>query len=184
MEKLIKQFYQVNSLELLDYKKLPVVPFLQKDYGEANDCTLVSIASILYYLKKGTVEENYSKIEKIAKKYFYNGKTYGTLPIFIKQIFQTIANRKAKSIYLKSIGFLFSQIQEQIDKNNPVILNLMDDGIGKYKNHSVVIIGYAVYKINNNKIIPILLINDNWSKETQYILYDKLSTISSIVYLK
>ena len=66
MEKLIKQFYQVNSLELLDYKKLPVVPFLQKDYGEANDCTLVSIASILYYLKKGTIEENYPKIEKIA----------------------------------------------------------------------------------------------------------------------
>ena len=165
MEKFIKQFYGANTIELLDYKKLSVQPFLQNDYGEANDCTLVSITSILHYLNKEPFEKIYPKVENIAKKYFYNGKTCGTIPIFIKQIFQTAAGRKVKNIYLKSIGFTFNQIIEQIDNSNPVILNMMDDGIGKYENHSVVVVGYAVYRMNSDKIIPVLLINDNWSKD-------------------
>lgn len=180
----LKQLYQSETIELVEGKRLPVEPYLQDNYGEANDCTLVSIASVLHYYHMGQVDELYPKVEKVAKQYFYNGNTCGTLPIFIRKIFQIVAGRKVKSSYFKSIGYSFNQIQKQIDYGNPVILNLMDDGVGKYKNHSVVVIGYTVHKLDNDKYVFTLLINDNWSKETQWIVYNKLSTISSIVYLR
>ena len=58
---------------------------------------------------------------------------------------------------------------------------MMNDGRSFYKNHSIVVIGYNRYKIDNREI-RILAIYDNWAKEVRYIDYERLSMISSINY--
>ena len=179
----IKTLYGSQTLKFIQGKRLLFQPFLQDDYGKDNDCTLTSIASILHYYDYGEMDFLYPKVEKIAEQYFYNGDTYGTIPIFINKIFSKAADRKTTSKYLKSIVFNFKTIQNLIDNNIPVLLNLHDDGVDNYENHSVVIFGYTVHKIDNNKEIYTLLIYDNWSKEINWIIYNKLSIISSISYL-
>lgn len=83
--------------------------------------------------------------------------------------------------YLKNIGFNFNTIKKQLDQGNPVIISMMNDGRNVYKNHSIVVIGYNVYKIDNRDI-RILAVYDNWSREVRYIDYERLSIISSINY--
>ena len=63
-----------------------------------------------------------------------------------------------------------------------MILNLSTDGRNYYKDHSVLIIGYREIKLSNNKKMFFLKIKDNWTKETTYIDYSKLSVICSINY--
>jgi len=56
-----------------------------------------------------------------------------------------------------------------------MLLNMLNDGTGYYKGHTVLIIGYLELK---NDFLLIVL--DNWNKDISYIDYNKLSTISSI----
>lgn len=179
----IKTLYGSQTLKFIQGKRLQFQPFLQNDYGKDNDCTLISIASVLHYYNRGEMDFLYPKVEKIAENYLYNGDSYGTLPIFISKIFSKAAGHKARSKYFKNIGFNFRTIQNLINANDPVILNLHDDGVGIYENHSVIVFGYTIHKIDNDKEIYTLLIYDNWSKEMSWIIYNKLSMISSISYL-
>lgn len=74
----------VTSKEVV---KIEMENLLQKDYGDDLDCTLTSITEcIMYYSKNLTDAKIYPVVEKIAKKYFYNGKQFGTIPVFIKNI--------------------------------------------------------------------------------------------------
>lgn len=152
-------------------------PLLQKDYGEPQDCSLVSIVASVKYLNQAlNVQDIYNEVEKIAKSYFYRGHL-GTFPLFINDIYKHTLkkfniNKKVKTRYIKGIGFNFTTIKCLIDNNIPVILSLWNDGVDKYKNHSVVIVGYDE---NNN-----FLIYDNWSLSINKVNYKKLSFISSI----
>lgn len=181
LDQYLKETYGDNFFYSYCEERLPVIPLLQNNYGEDNDCSLVSILTILNY-KKENLDLNhfYSLIERIAKKYFYNGKN-GTLPFFIATIMEQIYPLAAKARYLKNVGYNFSTIKKQIDRNNPVILSLHNDGRDFYKNHSVVIVGYHDYIINNNTV-HMLLVYDNWCRSISYIDYNKLSVISSINY--
>ena len=180
----IKTLYGSQTLKFVEGNRLSFQPFLQKDYGKLNDCTLTSIASVLHYYTHEEMDILYPIVEKVAEKHFYNGDKYGTIPFFISDIFSEAAGgRKAKSKYLKSIGYNFNTIKNLINAGNPVILNISNDGVGKYRNHSVTIFGYVVYKIDNDKTIFTLLVYDNWTKEIRWVVYNKLSTISSITYL-
>ena len=150
-----------------------IEPLLQNDYGQENDCTLTSITTIIkYYNKTIQVDVIYSITESIAKKYFYNGSK-GTLPLFIS----TIYNKVLESFYIKK-KTKCKLIQDQINKQQPILLNMFDDGKNFYHNHTVSIIGYAIYDD-----VRLLMIYDNWFKEISYIDYNKLSSISSINYL-
>jgi hypothetical protein len=126
----------------------------------------------------------YNVVEPIAKKYFYRG-TKGTPFITIRKIFQeALQHYKLPNAYVKyakDIGFKFKNIQAEINKGNPVILSMLDDGRDYYENHSITIIGYEVYRQGSNTI-PMLKIYDNWSTNYRYIDYNKLSPVSSIHY--
>ena len=162
---------------------------LQKDYGEANDCTLTSLTAIGVFLKKNqkTANEIYKVVEHFAKHYGYTG-TAGTNPFVIKRIFDSVLTvlsirKDTKVRYLKNIGYNFSLIKKTLVAGTPLILSMHSDGRQYYQNHSVLIIGYKEYKlsnINTQKIKRFLMVQDNWTKEVSFIDYDKLSIISSI----
>lgn len=159
-----------------------ISPLLQDDYGKDNDCTLTSITTVIKWLKPSlSINNIYNNVEKIAKKFLYTGN-FGTLTLTIKSIYKQSLqvfgiNKKVKSYYLKNIGFNKDIIINNINNNQPVLLNLWNDGRNYYKNHSVLIIGYKITE--NNDFI--LTIYDNWYKHNSYIDYNKLSIISSII---
>ena len=159
---------------------------LQRDYGEANDCTLTSITAIVYFLSSGkhTVRDIYNYVEKIAKKYLYKG-TRGTPFITIRKIFHEVLKHyglpKAYVKFAKEIGYKFKHITAEINKGNPLVLSMVDDGNDYYENHSVTIIGYAIYQVGG-KQVRMLAIADNWDKSVCYVDYEKLSAVSSIHY--
>ena len=162
-------------------------PFLlQAHYGEANDCTLTSMTAIIHYLTKGKnkTTDIYDYVEKIATKYFYKG-TRGTPFITIRKIFHNCLNKyklpKAYVKYGKDIGYQFKHIQSEINKGNPLILSMVDDGRDYYENHSITIVGYETWKVGS-KTIRMLAVADNWNKSVSYVDYEKLSAVSSIHY--
>lgn len=172
----------INHEPFILNKIIPFVPILlQNDYGEASDCTLVSLTSLIKFLLPNLiVQDIYKNVEKIAKSYGYNGATYGTPNLVIKSIINKTFQfynipQKAKSYYLKNIGFDYEDIKFKIDSNRPVILNLWKDGRNYYKNHTVLITGYCY-----TEHYKLLIIHDNWFNTVSYLDYNKLSNICSI----
>ena len=158
-----------------------IKPLLQNDYGEANDCTIASITTIISsWLPFLDINNIYLQVEAIARRYGYNGSN-GTNPVVIRKVYQESLlvfgiPYHVTSKYMKGIGFTWNFIKDKIDhSNNPILLNLWKDGRNYYYSHSVVIVGYA--NTYNKKF---LVVYDNWIKNYSYIDYDKLSLISSI----
>lgn len=164
-----------------------VLGLLQKNYGQDQDCTLTSMtALLLYYTKKDSVQDIYNEVERIATKLGYKGNI-GTNPLVVRCLMQSVLKRYqikkiCYSAYLKSIGYTIDLIKKLINKDIPIILNLSNDGRKYYQNHSVLIVGYKEIVLSNKKTMFFLKVKDNWSKETSYIDYSKLSMISSINY--
>lgn len=187
----IKNYYNCSNPFIAEQKIINNFPsLLQKDYGAPQDCTLVSITSIVNYLTnlKHDPEDIYEYTEEIAKGYFYNGNSYGTIPIFVNNIFNKVIakfnlQKRPKSGYMKNVGYNIHKIKQQIYNGNPVILNIQNDGRNYYKNHSVVIVGFTTYQIDNGQQIHMLTIYDNWAKEYSCVDYNRLCSISSINYL-
>ena len=153
----------------------------QDHYGEDNDCTLTSLTAVtdFYLAHTKSVPEVYATIEKIARKYGYTGKK-GTDPWFIRRIFNEVIRKycfvptaKTSAKYLKGVGFSYETICGQIDKCNPVIMNVCN--AGKYHNHTITVIGYDT----TNKT---LLVSDNWSVRPQTLRWDDVGFICSINY--
>ena len=161
-----------------------VVPLLQKNYGGQNDCTLTSITSIISYIvnNKVWITTLYQEVEDIAEKYFYK-EDRGTMYAAIRSIFnesvKKYSNKTSCAKFGKGTGYNFEYIKSKIDEKMPLILSMTNDGMDYYKNHSVTIVGYAIYKING-KNVNLLKIYDNWTTEVSYVDYNKLSPISSI----
>lgn len=165
---------------------------LQRNYGESYDCSLTTIAAIIYDLikRQTTIENIYVEVEKVAKKRLYNGKIWGTPPVFVSNIYNTVAKKfkipaRCRGKYLKDIGFNFDMIKSDIDNNLPVILNIYNDGRNYYEKHTVKIIGYRVLILHKSstgelKKLRMLKVYDNWRVTPGYIDYDKMSKISSI----
>lgn len=153
----------------------------QNDYGEDKDCSLVSITAVIYYhLKKQYNPQTiYNTVERIAKKYGYRGNV-GTNSLVIKKIFEkslkelTKKDYKTKMYIFRFFGFAYNAIMKQIDKGNPVILSFWR--CGKYKNHTVIVIGYD----KENKT---LVLADNWFKGQRIVKWNQVSIISQINYL-
>lgn len=157
-------------------KNLNIPPLLQDDYGLENDCTLTSLTSLVCYYKGRSDYGNvYETVETIAKAYGYG--VHGTNPLAIKPVLQRLANLYAifgvpKMMLFKSNRVL-NEIRKQLDSGNPVVMNVHK--AGKYKNHSVLIVGYIEDR---------LVINDNWTKTPQTVAWSEVSRIMSINYLE
>ena len=185
---LYEKFGYDTDIKLMDEKRLKNVPILlQDDYGEDNDCTLTSITCAIKRLNRSMREnEIYDIVEGIAKKYFYNGKVYGTIPLFIKSIWDE-ANRKCNCKLLtgwrvfKGLGFNQNSIKELIDKDRLVILSLHSDGRYYYRDHTITVLGYNLYELHGPAHAS-FAVYDHSYRSVSYIDYDELSIISSIHY--
>lgn len=182
---LLLKYPKYTEVKETESKILSFTPLLQSNYGKEKDCTLCSITAYIYNKTKDISPlEIYSKVEKIATKYFYNGDIYGTIPFFNRKILsEALENQqKISQKYFKGIGFSFVNIQTLINNNKPVILSINNDGRGFYKNHTIIIIGYKIYRMNDKKDFYMLAVYDNWSTAVRYIDYRAISYISSITY--
>ena len=82
-------------------------------------------------------------------------------PMLRKERKKLKINLKTKSAYIKGVGFNLNSIKTILNNQKPIILTMHNDGRNYYKVHSVTIIGYDIYSINNKKTIPFLLVYDN-----------------------
>lgn len=189
-----------DEIALKNLKELKIEPFLQNDFGEKNDCTLVSIMTCVHYFYPGiaTPEELYETISNIYKRnYPQFQKIDGTIPFFIKSVYNEVFKYYKLHFYIprsrygNGIGFNFKTIRNQLDQNTPVILSFWKDGRDFYFNHTVVVIGYAefeLYRTHPVSLLPqsktrnMLIIYDNWSKQIRYLDPKELNIISNIVY--
>lgn len=188
-EYLKEKYCKIESLVLQYFDIIyEVVPLLQDDYGLKGDCAITSMTAVLEYLCHQPIQKIYNVVEANAKKYGYNGK-FGTIPTFINNICKKsakefdLSNIYWKSKYFKEIGFNFNFIKKQIIQDHPLILSISSDGRDYYKNHSVTVVGYAQYVIND-KLQRFLLIYDNWHKEVCYLDYELLSHFCSLNYYR
>ena len=184
LKKYLRETYKIVSQPSSQKQLDNFVPLLQRDYGEANDCTLTSMTAIIFYLSQQQldIQTVYNFVEKTAKKYGYKGDR-GTHFFTIRKIFQTALNNfslpKAYGKYLKGAGYSFADIKAEINKGNPIILSMHNDGKDYYENHSITIVGYETYVLGK-KEIPMLIVYDNWYKAISYVDYNKMSRLSSI----
>lgn len=167
----IEKNYPMASL--LESGKIEMPNFLQRDFEDGtNNCTIASITRIVnYYYKDLDKFKIYEEVFEIARRNGYF-KSIGTIPFFISRIANTFfeknnMNLKAKGIY---IGNFYSHVKGEIDNYRPVLMNL---GSGYYKNHSLVIFGYSIYKFRGMKI-KFLHVYDGWNKTPSYIDYSDL----------
>ncbi len=159
------RFIESSDLDLPD--------FLQKDFQDShNNCTIASLTRIInYYLKDKNKFEIYDEVFGIAKKNGYF-KSIGTLPLLISHIANSYFKKnkigiRARGIYL---GNFYSHVKGEIDNFKPLLMNL---GSGYYKNHSLVVSGYSIYKFRGMKL-KFLHVYDGWNKDKSYIDYNDL----------
>ncbi|WP_105618481.1 C39 family peptidase [Vallitalea okinawensis] len=164
----------------------------QEDYGEKNDCTIISIATLIEYLIERT--EDFEIIYKtvvanINPKWLYSGDVYGTIPLFINCILNRnlqyfgLEEFKSKHNYIKSLGYDNQNIIKLLDNGVPVIINLSGNNKDYYKNHTVLIIGYLIYKDQYGAKKILMKVYDNWSSKVRYLDYNCIPKISSINYI-
>lgn len=185
---LYEKFGYDKDIKLMAQKRIKDVPvLLQDDYGADNDCTLTSITCAIKYLNSEAPESKiYQVVELIAGKYFYNGDSYGTIPLFIKSIWDKAYKRYGINLttswnVFKGLGFNAKKIMKLIDGNKIVLLSLHSDGRNYYKDHTITVFGYNVYEVDGQEKV-MLAVYDNWYRSVSYIDYEELSIISSINY--
>ena len=175
--------YLINRMGSIKKMRL----FLQNDYGKDNDCTLVSIMTcICYYLPELDPKDVYAVVEQVAKKYLYCS-WIGTLPFVNKMIYkECLAQFGLDKVYIykpfKDILFNYEDIVSLIKNQKPIILSIFKDGRKYYDGHTVTIVGFQEFKVDDNKYVRFLEVYDNWSKVKTYIDYEKMSVLSQIVY--
>lgn len=190
-EYLLEKFSGAKEISSIKRNVIELDAFLQSNFGERNDgdCTLTSLMTMIYYHSKKTIDYNliYTTVRSFATKHFFNSKT-GTIPFFIKSIFDkslkalNIRTLNTKAAMVKGIGFNLNTIKKAIDYKKPVAFSIFNDGRNYYCNHTITIVGYEIFKIDNKKQYTMLLAYDNWSKKLSYVDYNLVSSISSINY--
>ena len=181
----IKTTYNADHI-FLEKRIIAIDPLLQMDYGEANDCTLTSITTIIHHkIKNEPIQNIYNTVEEIAKQHFYNGD-FGTLSIMVKPIYEKVLKeygltKNTKWKMIKGIAVNIKDIMKTLDTDTPIILNFLSDGRKYQGNHTVLIVGYDIIKVNN-KSYYLLRLCDNWNKQITYMDWQKLSCICSINY--
>ena len=92
-------------------------------------------------------------------------------------------NLKSKSAYFKRIGYSFEKLKTILKKQTPIILSIPSDGRDYYSDHSITVIGYVTYLINETESVDFLLVYDNWSTVISYVDFKKINVLSCINYL-
>lgn len=141
------------------------------------NCSVVAVTRVLdYYRRKNHIQgipedikETYKLVEEIAESYGYTDK-FGTIPFFIsgiaKEAFaQYGIKAKCRGVYVWTFE---KQVVKEISEGRPVIMNIAR---GYYKDHTVVVAGYSIWRVGN-KFYPMLRVIDGWSSGYHYIDYE------------
>ena len=141
------------------------------------NCSVVAVTRVIdYYRKKNNItsipddiRETYKIVEEIAESYGYTDK-FGTIPFFIsgiaKEAFSLYGIKaKCKGVYVWTFE---KQVVKEISEGRPVIMNIAR---GYYKDHTVVVAGYSIWRVGN-KLYPMLRVIDGWRSGYHYIDYE------------
>lgn len=141
------------------------------------NCSVVAVTRVIdYYRKKMKIQgipedirEIYRDVEEIAESYGYNDKI-GTIPFFISGISKESFARygiktKCKGVYVWTFE---DQVVKEVSEGRPVIMNIAR---GYYKDHTVVVVGYSIWRVGD-KLYPMLRIIDGWRSGYRYIDYE------------
>ena len=141
------------------------------------NCSVVAVTRIIdYYRKKygladisDDIRATYKVVEDIAESYGYTDKI-GTIPFFIsgiaREAFENYGIKaKCKGVYIWTFE---KQIVREISAGRPVIMNIAR---GFYKDHTIVVTGYSVWRVGN-KLYPILRVIDGWRSGYHYLDYE------------
>ena len=141
------------------------------------NCSVVAVTRVIdYYRKKNNItsipddiRETYKIVEEIAESYGYTDK-FGTIPFFIsgiaKEAFSLYGIKaKCKGVYVWTFE---KQVVKEISEGRPVIMNIAR---GYYKDHTVVVAGYSIWRVGN-KFYPMLRVIDGWRSGYHYIDYE------------
>ena len=141
------------------------------------NCSVVAVTRVIdYYRKTKNIEaipedirETYKIVEEIAESYGYTDK-FGTIPFFIsgiaKEAFSLYGIKaKCKGVYVWTFE---KQVVKEISEGRPVIMNIAR---GYYKDHTVVVAGYSIWRVGN-KFYPMLRVIDGWRSGYHYIDYE------------
>lgn len=141
------------------------------------NCSVVAVTRVIdYYRKKYNIQaipenikDTYRLVEEVAESYGYTDKI-GTIPFFIsaiaKESFSLYGIKtKCRGVYIWTFE---KQVVREIAAGRPVIMNIAR---GYYKDHTVVVTGYSIWRVGN-KEYPILRIIDGWRSGYHYIDYE------------
>ncbi len=144
------------------------------------NCSVVAVTRIVdYYRKKNNIpgipediHQLYQFVEEVAESYGYSDKR-GTVPFFISGITREVFKEygikaRCRGIYVWSFE---KHVVKEISAGRPVIMNIAR---GFYKDHTVVVCGYSIWKVGD-KFFPMLRVIDGWKKGVHYIDYESFS---------
>ena len=141
------------------------------------NCSVVAVTRILDYYRQNRdipgipedIKETYKVVEEIAESYGYTDKI-GTMPFFISGITREAFGKygvktKCKGVYIWTFE---KQVVKEISEGRPVIMNIAR---GFYKDHTIVVAGYSIWRVGN-KTYPMLRVIDGWKSGYHYLDYE------------
>ncbi len=144
---------------------------------KTRNCSVVAVTRVLDYYRTSRkipgipedIREIYKDVEEIAESYGYTDKI-GTIPFFISGIARESFGKygiktKCKGVYVWTFE---KQVVKEISEGRPVIMNIAR---GYYKDHTVVVVGYSIWRVGE-KLYPMLRVIDGWKSGYHYIDYE------------
>ncbi len=141
------------------------------------NCSVVAVTRILDYYRRelhieaipDDIHAIYRQVEEIAEAYGYTDKR-GTMPFFIagitREAFKEYGIKaKCRGVYIWSFD---KHVVREIEAGRPLIMNIAR---GFYRDHTVVVAGYNIWKVGD-KTYPMLRVIDGWKSGIHYIDYE------------
>ena len=141
------------------------------------NCSVVAVTRVVDYYRRTRklsgipedIHELYKFVEEVAESYGYSDKR-GTMPFFIagitRETFKEYGIKaRCKGVYIWSFE---KHVVKEISAGRPVIMNIAR---GYYKDHTIVVVGYSIWKVGD-KLYPILRIIDGWKSGIHFLDYE------------
>ena len=141
------------------------------------NCSVVAVTRVVDYYRRTMnlpgipedIHELYRFVEEVAESYGYSDKR-GTMPFFIAGITRETFKQygvkaRCRGVYIWSFE---KHVVKEISAGRPVIMNIAR---GFYKDHTVVVAGYSIWKVGD-KYYPTLRVIDGWKSGIHFIDYE------------
>ena len=189
-ETYLKNRYGYGKVQCVKNKRLNVNQQTMSEISRKSECncSLVAISKVLKFWRDFDEKTNipfsiykiYDDVESIAKKHGYDEED-GTDFWKINNICDSIVKKYGYTPSCDGVYNLnWNSIKSYLDKHEglydysePIILNCVS---GYYGNHSVTVMGYSIY-ILNNKEHHFLRVSDGWSSKNRFIDFDALDSL-------